>query len=61
MNYGESRTIEMAISQQNIDDQIAALLYGFGVVHDNEDITKIELGTGDQNVVPLKFTVTTRR
>ena len=56
-------TVETAISLGNLKDQIAVLLYAMGYAHDNEDISRIELGEIDWNSglkasIPIKFTTT---
>lgn len=51
------RTIEMAISKSNIENQVAALLYATGVFNDKDDIKSIEFGdmNGDQVQIKVKF------
>lgn len=36
------REIELTISRQNVIDQVAAMLYAAGIVHDNEEVIDIE-------------------
>ena len=52
------RTIEMSISKSQIIDQVAALMYAYGVVNDNEEIKDIQFPglTGTEEVVPIKVT-----
>lgn len=40
----ETREITINISESNIKDQIAALLYATKVVFDNEEITDLQIG-----------------
>lgn len=55
------REIETVISLANITDQIATLLYASGMVHDNEDILKIEfedfMPTGVCETIPIKIKI----
>ena len=53
---GKTRTIEMNVSQQNIDDQVSAFLYSIGVVHDNEEIVSLDYGQLG-SVRPLKIEI----
>lgn len=49
-----SRNIEMAISSQNVKDQVAAFLYSIGVVQDNESV---EFDLPLPEVIPLKLKI----
>lgn len=48
------REIELTLSRQNVVDQIAALLYATGIVHDNEHVLDIDFSVGE-NLVPMKI------
>lgn len=49
------RTLETAISEANVKDQVAAFLYSIGVVQDNQDIVDIEFGNKNDGIIPLKI------
>jgi hypothetical protein len=55
------RNIEVGISKDNLDSQIAALLYAWGFAKDNEEILDISLGAEAEGIVPLKYTLKKRR
>ena len=58
MNSGNgSRTIEQSVSLDNIKDQIAALLYATGVVHDNEDIEELVIPGVNTPIVNIKIKI----
>ena len=42
MRVPDYREIELTISRQNVIDQVAAMLYAAGIVHDNEEVIDIE-------------------
>jgi hypothetical protein len=52
-----SRTIELALSRSNIVDQVASLLYATGVVYDNENISNIQFGAMNEEIVPIKVSI----
>lgn len=58
MNYEGTRTIETAISVDNLTAQIGQFLYATGFVHDDEDIVGLEFNAkeGDK-IVPIKITI----
>lgn len=55
------REIETVLSLANIKDQIAALLYASGLVHDNEDVLDIEfedpMPLGMYETIPVKLKI----
>lgn len=50
-----SRCIETAINRGLIEDQVACLIHAFGIVRDNEEISRIDFGSLDQEQVPIKI------
>jgi hypothetical protein len=52
-----SKVIEMALSRSNIVDQVAALLYATGVAYDNENISDIQFGAMNGEIVPIKVSI----
>lgn len=50
------REIETSISFANLKDQVAALLYATGMIHDNEDVLDIEFDwLGMVDSIPIKI------
>ena len=53
------REIETSVSVSNVKDQIIALLYAAGMVHDDEDVIDVEI-TRDfrgEHQVPIKIKI----
>lgn len=61
MSYKE-RVIETSISRSNLEAALIAsgLLNSFGIIHGDEDITHLVLGSTDQDSIPLKITIEKR-
>lgn len=55
------REIELTLNRQTIVDQVAALLYAAGIVHDNEEVTNIQFkdlfGASDTELAPIKVCI----
>ena len=53
-----STTFNTVLNVKQIEDQVALLLYAYGVVPMNATVERIDFGTpDDQDVVPLKVTI----
>ena len=53
--WPKSRTIETPIADKAFKDQLIQWLYATGYIHDNEEITKINIDLPEN--IPLKWTV----
>lgn len=53
------REIDTYVSMSNVKDQIIALLYAAGLVHDDEDVTDLQIRTdlGGRDTVPIRVCV----
>ena len=53
------REIETSVSVANVKDQIIALLYAAGVVHDDEDVIDVEIirDFRGETQVPIKIKI----
>lgn len=53
-----STTLDTVLNLKQIEDQVALLLYAYGVVPASATVERIDFGTpNDQDVVPLKVTI----
>lgn len=50
MKVPDYREIELTLSRQNVVDQIAALLYATGIIHDDEHVVDIDFTAGYETV-----------
>lgn len=61
MPVPDYREIELTLNRRQIVDQVAALLYALGIVHDNEHVTNIQFkelfGSSDTEHAPIKVCI----
>lgn len=58
MNSKSTRDIEVSLNRKQIEDQVASLLYAYGVVKDNEEILNIKVDlSGDKDACPVSFKI----
>lgn len=53
------REIDCYVSMSNVKDQIIALLYASGMIHDNEDVIDLQIRSdlGGRDTVPLSIKI----
>lgn len=61
VNINGSRLINLSISRDTIENQIAATLYQFGVINDNEDILSIKIEGLVKDIIPVEVTFRKRK
>lgn len=57
MNSEKPRTIELTLSEGNVNDAFTSLLLATGHMHDGEAITAFEMDKGNNNLRNLRVTI----